>query len=343
MANFITAQKRLCNFALLAAKMVHIRQLFIALCLVVSAPSFAEDDELDMGLIFTAKGAVFDEVVLGITGDLEEDLNFKTVTLSRKSTVKEIEKHIKSVKPKIVVLVENNAVGLYQKYQKANPKAEFPPSIALAALFVDRYVGKLKNATAIRYEIPAVTSIVNMRAILKNDVKKVGVVHREWMKPIIEQNAKYCRAEGIELVSISLPNKDGKLDKKLKSGLDNLRKKDVDAIWVLNDNALLNGKMLKNAWFPVMKKSKLPVIVGVDLFLKSDWNFGSFAIVPDHYSLGVQAASIIGEIMEEDWEIGDRDVEQPVSVKKIVNTTVLENKKIQFKQDKLSAMDEVVR
>ena len=340
MANLITAQKRLCNIALVAASLLRIRQLFIALFLVISVPSFASED---MGLIFSAEGDVFNDVVLGITGDLEEDLTFKTVKLNKKSTVKDVEKHIKAVNPKIIVLVENNAVRLYQKYQKANPKAEFPPSVALAALFVDRYLKNLKNATGIRYEIPAVTSIVNMRAVLSKKVKKVGVVHREWMKPIIEQNAKYCRAEGIELVSISLPNKDKKLDKKLKSGLDDLSDKGVDAIWVLNDNSLLNGRMLSSAWLPSMNKAKLPVIVGIDLFLKSEWNFGSFAIVPDHYALGVQAASMIGEIMEEDWDLGDRDIEQPVSVRKIVNTTVLENKKIKFKQDKLSAMDEVVR
>lgn len=328
------------SFALAVATLVKMRQVCLALLVLMAAPSFAEDE--DVGLIFTSQGKAFQEVVQGITGDLEEDLSFVTVTLNKKSSASDIKSAIKKHKPKVIVLIENNSLKLYEKYQKENPKADFPPSVAVAALFVDRYLSKLKNATGIRYEIPAVTSIVNMRSVVSKPVKKVGVVHRDWMKSLIEQNAKYCRAEGIELVSISVPNKGKGLESKLKSGLKKLSK-DVDAIWVLNDNALLNGKMIRSAWLPTIGKAKLPVIVGIRQILGTKLNFGSFAVVPDHYALGVQAASIIGEIMDEDWEIGDRDIEQPVSVKKVVNVAVLNNKNVDYNEDKLSAMDEVVR
>jgi hypothetical protein len=328
------------NFALVFATMLKMRQICFALLVVLAAPSFAEEE--DVGLIFTTQGKAFEEVAQGIMGDLEEDLSFVTVTLDKKSTVSDVSGAIKKHNPKVIVLVENNSLRLYEKYQKENPKASFPPSVAVAALFVDRYLSKLKNATGIRYEIPAVTSIVNMRSVITKKVRKVGVVHREWMKSTIEQNAKYCKAEGIELVSISLPNKGKKLESQLKSGLKKLSK-DVDAIWVLNDNVLLNGKMIRSAWLPTIGKAKLPVIVGIKQILSTKLNFGSFAIVPDHYNLGVQAASIIGELMDDDWEIGDRDIEQPVSVKKVVNVAVLKKKSVKYNEDKLSAMDEVVR
>ena len=328
------------RLAFFAPTMSHWRQVFIALLLLaLPTASFAEDT----ALILTAQGKAFSEVVNGISGDLEEELNFETYIIGKGSKVSEIEAQIKKHKPKIIILVENNSIKLYEKYQKANPGVDFPPSVAVAALFVDRFIAKLKNATGIRYEIPAVTSIVNMRSVLSGKIKKVGVVHRKWMTKLIEENAKYCRSEGIELVSIAIPNKDSKLDKKLKSGLKSLLNQKVDAIWVLNDNVLLNRKMIGNAWLPVIGKARLPVIVGIKPMLSTKLNFGSFAVVPDHYALGVQAASIIGEIMDEDWEIGDRDIEQPVSVKKVVNVTVLNNKKVKYREDRLSAMDEVVQ
>ena len=112
---------------------------------------------------------------------------------------------------------------------------------------------------------------------------------------------------------------------------------------MLNDNALLNAKMLRSAWLPVITKAKLPVIVGIKPMLSTKLNFGTFAIVPDHYALGVQAASIIAEIMEEDWVIGDRDIEQPVSVRKMMNILVLDRKRVKYRQDQLQRMDEVVR
>jgi len=329
------------NMALVGQALKLTRQLMLAALIVLTMPLAALAEE-DKGLIFTSEGEAFREAVNGIIGDLEEDLSFVTVTLTKDSKASDIAKQIKKHQPKVIVLIENNSVKLYGAYQKANPEADFPPSVALAALFVDRFLKNIKNATGIRYEIPAVTSIVNMRSVVSKEIRKVGVVHRAWMKGMIEQNAKYCAAEGIELVSVSIPNKDSKLDQKLKSGLKSLIDKGVDALWVINDNALLNGKMIRGAWIPVVGKAKLPVIVGIEPLLNTKLNFGSFAIVPDHYALGVQAASIIGEIMEEDWEIGDRDLEQPVSVKKIVNTKVLEKKKVKYSKESLNAMDKVV-
>lgn len=323
-----------------------LRQVLFALLVLALLPMVAvaqDDDELPMALVFSAQGQAFNEVVAGIAGDLEEDLQFEVYMIGKTSKVSEIEAQIKKHQPKIIILVENSSIQLYKKYQKKNPNASFPPSVAVAALFVDRFIKGLKNSTGIRYEIPAVTSVVNLRQILPTKVKRVGVVHREWMTGMIEENAKYCRAEGIELVPIALPNKDGKLDKKLKDGLSKLVKNDIDALWVLNDNALLNTKTIRSAWLPTIGKADLPVIVGVRSMLTTRLNFGSFAIVPDHYALGVQAASVIGEIMDEDWEIGDRDIEQPLSVKKVVNVSVLNNKKVKYRKDKLSAMDEVVQ
>ena len=342
MANSITTLSSTATRVLASAAtcLVRMRQIMFAFMVIMAAPAFAEDD---IGLIFTSKGEAFDKVVAGVIDDLEEDLSFETVVLNKNSSIGDIDKSIKKYKPKVIVLIENNSLKLYGKYQKAHPKQSYPPSVAVAALFVDRFLTNVKNATGIRYEIPAVTSIVNMRSVISTPIKKVGVVHRAWMKSLIEENAKYCRAEGIELVSISIPNKDKKLENKLKSGLKSLISDDVDAIWVLNDNALLNGKMIRAAWLPTISKAKLPVIVGIKPMLSTKLNFGSFAIVPDHYALGVQAASIIGEIMEEDWEVGDRDIEQPVSVKKIVNTSVLNKKKVKYYEDKLSTMDKVVQ
>lgn len=321
----------------------HLLFAMLALLILPMAAVAQDDDDMPTALVFSAQGQAFNEVVAGIVGDLEEDLRFETYIVGKKSKVSEIEEQMKKHKPNIVILVENSSIQLYGKYQAKNPNVEFPPAVAVAALFVDRMIANIKNATGIRYEIPAVTSVVSLRSVLSTDVKRVGVVHRKWMKGMIEQNAKYCNAEGIELVSLELPNKDSNMDKTLKKRLDNLLDKDIDAVWVLNDNGLLNPKTIRGAWLPVLGKANLPVIVGVRPMLTTKWNFGSFATVPDHYALGVQAASIIGEIMDEDWEIGDRDIEQPVSVKKVINVSVLNNKKVKYRKESLSSVDEVLQ
>ncbi len=326
----LTAQNRLLVWGVVALSF-----------LLISPVVFAKGNK---ALILTAKGDAFEQVISGIKGDIEEDeLSFQTVEIEKTTSVKEIEAAIKKTAPKVILLIGNSSINLYTQYQESNPGATFPPSIALAALFVDKFISNIKNASGIRYEIPAVISLVNMRSIIKSPIKSVGVIHREWMSSLIEENRKYLEAEGIKLVAVELPNKDSNINQKLESGLQQLKNKSVDAIWVLNDNEILNGKSIGQIWIPQLSKTDIPVLVGVKPLLNTKYNFGTFAIVPDHYALGVQAASILYELMDENWEMGDRDITQPISVKKIVNVSVLDNKSIPYHKSKLQEVDEVIK
>ncbi len=294
-------------------------------------------------LILTAKGEAFSQVIEGLKGDIGDELKFDVFELEKDNSESDIKARINQVKPDVVVLIGNNSINLYAKYQKIDPDKEFPPSIALAALFIDKFINNVKNSSGIRYEIPAVTSFVNMRSVLKSPIKTVGVIYREWMKPLIEVDRKYLEAEGIALKAVELPNKDDDLNGLLKSAIQTLVNAKVDAVWVLNDNELLNGKSIGSLWIPELGKTDIPVLVGIKPLLKTEFNFGSFAIVPDHYGLGVQAASIIFELMDDEWSLGDRAIAQPISVRKIVNVSVLEKKSINVQKEKLQEVDEVIQ
>ncbi|MCO7223729.1 ABC transporter substrate binding protein [Pleionea sp. CnH1-48] len=310
--------------------------LFVALFSLPMQVAWANN-----ALVIRGASSAFEEVVNGMNDDLEGEVTLHEIIVTKKSSQKEIVKAFKQHNPDIVILVGNKAVNLYGQFQNKNPKDSYPPAIAMAALFVDKFVGKLKNATAIRYEIPAVTSVVAMRSILGKPVKKVGVVYREWMEDIIKENQRYCKTEGIELVGIKLPNKSGKVDSKVRDALKSLSN-DVDALWILNDNALLTRDALLKAWLPSRGKSKLPAIVGIRQFM-TKIPLGSFAIVPDNYGLGAQAAGMIFDAMDNDWELEETDVQQPVSVKKFINVATLSKKSIGYRTDKLSQVDEVVK
>jgi len=314
------------------------RKLVLLISIIFSSPIYAENN----GLIFTPEGQAFNSVISGVTEDLVGEIAFKVVVLNRSNVATDIEKHIETHSPKIIVLVGNNALKLYSQYQNSKPNNVFPPSVAVAALHVDRYLASIKNSIGVRYEIPAVTSIVNMRSVISSPIKRVGVVHRAWMTSIVEENSKDCRLEGVELVSVSIPNKDTNLKGKLKSALISLINNNVDAIWMLNDNALLNSNMIRAAWLPALGKAKLPVIAGIESIVSlGELNLASFAATPDHYGLGLQAASIIEEIMERKWQVGSKNIEQPISVKNAVNTSVLNRKEIKYDQNKLSMMNRV--
>ena len=110
------------------------------------------------------------------------------------------------------------------------------------------------------------------------------------MEEAFKENYKFCAREGIELVGVLLPNQRKNKVKEISQALKKLLKKDkVDAMWVLNDNILLDAKLMKNAWIPATQKYKIPMMVGVEVLVNPRLNFGTIAILPDHYAFGVQA------------------------------------------------------
>tara|TARA_R110001592_G_scaffold238227_2_gene497735 strand:- start:23549 stop:24553 length:1005 start_codon:yes stop_codon:yes gene_type:complete len=309
--------------------------LLTSICM---SPALAED----RALILRGDTAAFEEVVSGLKGDLGEDLAFSEYIVDKDTEVSDIKKLMSEATPKVVILVGNHAMNSYTKLQQSNDKLDFPPAVALAALYIDKLVKKMTNTTGIRYEIPAVTGIVNLRSLLNSELKKVGVIYRSWMKDFIEENARYSKREEIELVGYEISGKNKNVAKEIKKGVKQLLAEKVDAFWIVNDNGLLTKDALIGGWIPSMQKAEVPVIVGVTSLVQSKFKFGSYAIVPDHYALGVQGASIIAEIMEEDWQLETPDVQQPISVKKLLNQTIFDSKKINYKEAKLAEIDEVI-
>lgn len=328
----IQTLKSCCSFVL----------LFAAFVLPVQM-SFAES-----ALVIRGKASEFDEVVRGMSDDLEGELDLQVITIGTGNDLDEIKKAFKSQRPDLVVLLDNKSINLYAEFQGKNKDMDFPPAIATAALFVDKFVGKLKNAVGIRYEIPAVTSAVAMRNIVTKPIRKIGVVYRSVMEDVIQENAKYTKSEGIELVGIAIDTSDGPeaTAKQIGKALDKFED-DVDAIWILNDNALFTSakdkkRVMLRTWMASRQKSELPAIVGHPNFM-TKIPLGSFAIVPDNYGLGAQTAGVIFEIMDNDWQIDDADVLQPLSVKKFVSVKTLEAKGIKYKKSALNQVDKVIK
>jgi hypothetical protein len=88
----------------------------------------------------------------------------------------------------------------------------------------------------------------------------------------------------------------------------------------LNDNFFLTPAIVEGGWLPALERFRKPVLVGVENFVSAGSRFGTFAILPDHYGLGVQAAGMILRLKDEEWEQeGPPKVDQPLSVYKVLN------------------------
>lgn len=303
------------------------------------------DEQLKpIALVLHSSAQEFDEIMTGMKDDLEGDISFHAFEISRKTPLKMLEKKIEHLKPHIFIIIGNRPTNLYTSLQKQHPDMLFPPAIILATLYVDKLIqGRINNAIGISHEIPAVTSMTTLRPLLHGDIQRVGVLHGDWMKDTINENKRLLEREGIHLISFSIPNDTLRLEKKIKQGIKFLQKQNIDVLWVVNDNTLLKKSAFHKAWRPAISKINIPVAVGTQTLLEPKLQFGTYATVPNYYALGVQTASLILDMRDNNWEAYEPGYIEPIiSIKTIVNIQSLEEKRIQYNKKSLLLFDKIV-
>ncbi|MGM0442571.1 MAG: hypothetical protein ACQEQV_00100 [Fibrobacterota bacterium] len=294
---------------------VILKKYIVFFLVILSSISVAaEESEEKSLLIIRSAGDDFQEVVTGLRYEL--DAVFTIVdTVLEENTKDAIASLMENVGPKVVVLMNNTQIDAYRSYQKSLDVDTYVPSVSLMAASVDGYIDGMKNCAAIEYEIPIVTSAVGLRSVFSVDIKKIGIVHRSYLNDFVKENRAFCNSEGIDLATEVVSDAE-----EVGDALNSLRKRDIDALWVANDNVLLSQKLIVNEWIPFVQKNKLPVIVGVESLVNPKFHFGNYAVVPDNIALGNQAANLIYDIMYNDWKVfRNGETQPPLSVKTVVN------------------------
>jgi ABC-type uncharacterized transport system substrate-binding protein len=297
----------------------------------------------DPVLIIRLEGNALQQTVEGIRAEIKDNFLITEMIIDKNAATDDISQKMKELKPKLVVLMDNIAVSLYKKYQKGLPDSSaVVPSVSLMASFMDLSIRDMKNATGIFYEVPLVTSVVNLRSVMPSvPLRKIGVVNREFMEQSVKINRGYCRKENIELVS-HLISENETIKTELERALKLLKDNKIDALWVPNDNKIVNASLLKSVWIPFAEQFEKPIIVGVEVLVQPSFKFGTYAVIPDHVELGKQASEIIYDIMDNHWQAEGRDIEQPRSVYKIIN---MEQAQRLFRVDneKLNNVDKILQ
>jgi ABC-type uncharacterized transport system substrate-binding protein len=280
-----------------------------------------------------------DSFVHGMVGELEPDFNVAALVVARETTIDALGLAISQRKPDAIVVLDNPTAELYRLYQEANPSRIYPPAVIVMALFVEQTAARIRNATGIAYEVPAVTSLGRLRSTITNPVIRVGVLHRPQFAEFVAAQARIASIEGFEIVPYEVPQKPGV--GQVRKGLTTLDKLGVDALWVLNDNVLLTPEILVGAWLPMMRRLQKPVVVGVSSLLRTDPPVGSFAVLPDHESLGMQAAELIYELQDAEWAVARTPLQLPIAVETVLNKPFMERTG-GIQQGAIDQIDEII-
>lgn len=265
----------------------------------------------------------FADVRKSLVSEVQRNFNVHTLIVDPRTQVGDLASAIRAIKPDCLVLMNNATMNLYRQYQLANPAASMPPAVLLMASFVEEVQPLIRRATGIAYEVPGVTAFVNLRAVTTTPINRVGVVYRPAFRKFIERQTILASREHVEIVAVSVPNDVG--PDALRDALHDLAKnKKVDAIWMLNDNALVRSvAFLDDAWRAETGDGQLPLIVGVSNFVDPSAPLGTLAVVPDPEALGLQAGNLIYDLRDNGWRVEDHPVELPLSVKTVVDLSLV--------------------
>lgn len=270
------------------------------------------ETDLENIAIFTPATAVTYELWKSLSGELSEEFNIKTYVTNQKTNAGDMGAHIRDAKPVAVVLVDNSTVKEYRKYQEYHKDDKTPVFIFMAS-FLTEIIGLVNNANGIAYEVPGVLSMVRARNILETKVVKIGAVHREAFGNYVKAESSMMRVEKFKMYTASIG--DNPTLYELEAALDDLLNiHKVDVLWILNDNVLLQQTLVADVWLPTLHSSPMPIIVNVPVLLNPDIEFGTLAVIPDSAALGVQAANMIFNAYDMDWELEKNRVELPLSV-----------------------------
>jgi putative ABC transport system substrate-binding protein len=249
-------------------------------------------------------------VVMQLQNELKEEFDVLVTALERSGGGAEVGEVMLRDRPKAVILLNNSTARAYRAWAKTAPSP--PVSIILMASFADQLQRTIPNSVGIAYEVPAVTSLVGLRALGKA-VGRVGVVHRRALSSYVNEQRELALVERIEFVTEELDDDFETTD--LKAALVRLRRAEVDVLWLPNDNALLTRRLVSTAWLPYLERLRLPVVVGVPSLVSPDPGFGIFGANPDPEALAIQAADLVFDLDEDDWLIRQHDVRLPLSAR----------------------------
>lgn len=304
-----------------------IKYLFYALLVwPVVSTTYAKDTIL----IATKKGHDFQTLSTYLTEDLSNKYIVKSLIVNKNySTFKS---SIETIKPKLLILMDNSAVSFAEKYYlETNSKIQ---SVAVMGLNYKKVLARIKNICGVSYEVPPFTMLTQARYSISNKtLKNILVFYRgSLFADFVETARKRLLSENIELSAIDVEKSgDDPIEYLTTKGyLEFSNNEKYDAVLILLDSALLNKKTFQSFWQKGSIQSDLPFIVGTEKLVLPQMDLAVFGMSPNLQDLSDQTVQIVESILEENSTCAEIGVEDLIGVNKIWNQKKANSKEFEL-------------
>lgn len=280
------------------------------------------------------------EVWTGLSDELGREYRVVAVRAEGPAAADAIAEAIRRDQPSGIVLMNNPTVAAYRNFQHRAGQTHFPPAVIVMTSFLEGSPSQIASATGISYEVPLITVVTNLRRVIATPIERVGVIVRAPLVGFVRRQAQLAKREQITVIEQEVsasPNAS-----ELKWALRRV-KRQADAIWILNDDHLLTPRLIADGWLPGLNERPFcPTIVGAASLVSPAQSFGTFAVLPDHTALGVQAANLVFDIADNGWRLPDDiEVQLPLSTTTTVDLTQV-RERFSLRVDALRQVDRIL-
>jgi hypothetical protein len=298
-------------------------------------------------LAITPNGEAFMQALEGLKSDLGDKYEVKRFDATLPNAADSLRGLVRAYSPQGLILMDSKAIVLAKELGKDSGFARLP-KFATMTLKVEGAIQGVDNIAGIKFEVPAYTIFLNLRILSRGEFHKVGVFYRQSFAAFVEESRKFLAKENIELagecldcgMADKLPP--GSVPGKLRESMGRLASQNVQVIWMLADNTLVNEATLKGFWLTRFKEYGLPVVVPLPNLASLELGLGMFGVWPDYRQLGMQAAQQIIQVFESGESPGKLGLEPLVSVQTVINLDMAQKVKWDLNKDKLYRVNSVL-
>jgi hypothetical protein len=236
---------------------------------------------------------------------LVEELNdytFEEFILKKDTDYQAFEDKVLTVKPKLFVLLDNQAVYWAQQYN--NHETHKPiPGFATMALNLKEILKEDPFISGIAYEVPGYTVMTSLRRLANEPIKNILTVYRaSTFGEFIGDAKQQLKRENINLIAVDIDDishSSKALIKKLNKIISSRYKgKKIDAFWLISDNKIISKETFKKVWLRKARTLDIPILCGIENFVAPKLNFCTFCAIPNTEGLVLQLADMIYSLID---------------------------------------------
>ncbi len=283
-------------------------------------------------LFLTKEGVDFEVVFETVEKQLKD--KFEVIPFKTSKDEDFLEK-VKSIDPKLMIIMDNDPINFAVKYNAENSKKI--QTLSLMGLNLKKLLKDNQSVCGVAYEVPFFTIATKFRNLTKSTVNSALVFYRgSIFEDLIKETKTQLAVEKIKLEAIDVEKVAGTTVESITEyliakGFDQAQK--VDVVWLMLDSFLLKPEIIQKFWIPLANEKNKILLTGTRALVNPKLKLATFGLSPNLEDLSGQISQQAEVILGDGDTCKQVGVENLISVHQYGNSAMFEKHSLKAVSD----------